>query len=53
MQIANLKLGAGEEEGTAQQEPHKLEESEKQRNNTPGFKKDAAKNKNPQKDGHP
>lgn len=45
MQIDNLKLGAGEEEGTAQQEPHKQEESERQRNNTPGFKKDAAKKK--------
>ena len=49
MQIGNLKLGAGEGEGTApdrQQEPHKLEKSEKQRNNTPGAKKDPAKKKN-------
>ncbi len=48
MQIGNLKLGAGEGEGTApdrQQEPHKLEKSEKQRNNTPGAKKDPAKKK--------
>ena len=48
MQIGNLKLGAGEGEGTApdrQQEPHKLEKSEKQRNNTPGAKKDPATKK--------